>query len=535
MKFLPDKKDSAIKSGKKRKLKIFSAIVLAFLLIWFSVCFGLYFFEDSYYYKPSDLSKSAFSFDAYKIFDKNLNPDIFIDNINYSDIVTDDNSGIKFAKNTFLLNTEKKLSKNEINIIEKNFDCSISGIIDEMNVYQFKTNEYCDLNKLKDICDKIDDISFVNKSLVDYFEETPGSSESNDSPTDYYLNYNSYYEQINAENVLKLRLNCENISIGFIDTYINPDISYLNVINSSDYDFKNFSSEFPAYSNHGSHVSGIAVSKANEYFSGICPGAGIVSFNGLNNTISYWLSSIDEIVCKYNTGIINVSMGYNDYLVLAASLGNKNAENFIKDEAEFFTYSLNSLLTNGHDFLIVTSAGNTNNDHIYKDNDLDFGYGQKKILDKIDILDIFSSGEGKANSIYDSFFNAIYPDFLTDKNINDICRKVSEHIIVVGSIDKNNIISDYSDLGENVDIYAPGENILSYSGNGSYIYMSGTSLSSPFVSGTAALMKEKNKNLTCSEIKDIILSSSDKSVKTQINGETIETPILDVDNCYSSS
>lgn len=59
--------------------------------------------------------------------------------------------------------------------------------------------------------------------------------------------------------------------------------------------------------------------------------------------------------------------------------------------------------------------------------------------------------------------------------------------ITVGSVDQNNRISEFSNYGKCVDIYAPGERILSTLHGGRTATMSGTSMAGPLVAGVIAM------------------------------------------------
>jgi len=83
-------------------------------------------------------------------------------------------------------------------------------------------------------------------------------------------------------------------------------------------------------------------------------------------------------------------------------------------------------------------------------------------------------------------------------------------IIVVGASDGLNQKTGFSSYGENLDILAPGEYILTTTLNNSYEPDSGTSLSAPIVGGVVALMKEANPDLTPAQIEDILHKTADK-------------------------
>jgi len=89
-----------------------------------------------------------------------------------------------------------------------------------------------------------------------------------------------------------------------------------------------------------------------------------------------------------------------------------------------------------------------------------------------------------------------------------------EHVISVTSTDRKDQKSIFANYGNWIDVCAPGSTILSTYLGGGYAYLSGSSMSSPHVSGIAALLASQGKNN--SEIKSIILGSCDQIVGTGI-------------------
>lgn len=73
--------------------------------------------------------------------------------------------------------------------------------------------------------------------------------------------------------------------------------------------------------------------------------------------------------------------------------------------------------------------------------------------------------------------------------------------LAVGSHDKNGLVSSFSTRGGYVDLSAPGSGILSTSNDGSWVFMSGTSMATPHVAGVVALMLATEPGLTPNEVR----------------------------------
>ncbi|NLB81299.1 MAG: S8 family serine peptidase [Clostridiaceae bacterium] len=85
-----------------------------------------------------------------------------------------------------------------------------------------------------------------------------------------------------------------------------------------------------------------------------------------------------------------------------------------------------------------------------------------------------------------------------------------EGVISVGSHNSSGVKSSFSNYNEFVDLSAPGEIVYSTTDDGGYDTGNGTSYSSPYVAGIAALIKSLNPQKTRQNIYDILTTSAIK-------------------------
>ncbi|MDR6763863.1 subtilisin family serine protease [Flavobacterium sp. 2755] len=102
------------------------------------------------------------------------------------------------------------------------------------------------------------------------------------------------------------------------------------------------------------------------------------------------------------------------------------------------------------------------------------------------------------------------PSYPNDNDFENF-KEVSSNFINVGSVThklNSHFVSDFSNYGkQNVDLFAPGEEIYSTSAGNAYKFDSGTSMAAPMVCGTAALIWQYYPKLKASQVKQIILDS----------------------------
>ncbi len=96
------------------------------------------------------------------------------------------------------------------------------------------------------------------------------------------------------------------------------------------------------------------------------------------------------------------------------------------------------------------------------------------------------------------------------------CASPQPNVVCVGASDSSDNAAPFSNYGQTtVDLFAPGVNIASTwtnspTGAGRYVYATGTSMATPMVSGTVALMGAANPALDANELKARLLDSVDE-------------------------
>jgi subtilisin family serine protease len=148
---------------------------------------------------------------------------------------------------------------------------------------------------------------------------------------------------------------------------------------------------------------------------------------------------------------------------------------------------------------------------------MSFGKGQswdKKAVDeavkyamKNDVLLVHAAGnDGSENDGKNNYPN---PSF---EKSGLFGKKKAKNWLEVGASSYRkgqNMIAGFSNYGKTqVDIFAPGVAIYSTAPNNGYAFADGTSMASPVVAGTAALLRSYFPSLTACQVKEVLLESS---------------------------
>ncbi len=172
---------------------------------------------------------------------------------------------------------------------------------------------------------------------------------------------------------------------------------------------------------------------------------------------------------------------------------------------------------------------------------MSFGKGfswNKQIVDeavhyatKNDVLLVHAAGnDGKSNDKSHEDKAGNYPNDTYEKGFGFWFwkKKKSDVWIEVGALSHktgDESAASFSNYGkQNVDVFAPGEEIYSTLPDDEYRYLQGTSMASPVIAGTAAMLRSYFPALSAPQVKEIIMNSSDKlnmDVKLPGDAETL--------------
>lgn len=341
-------------------------------------------------------------------------------------------------------------------------------------------------------CDEAGDMEFVelaipviarknilNATPNDSFDTDPSKTivwdEKNPSGRNWWL------EAINARQAWDYSDYFSTINIGVVDSGFDTDHEELE----GKITFPTFLHKICNIPDtHGTHVAGIIAAKHNNGvgISGICENSNLICVDWYPYIIPLWNTELAiyfglSNCVKAGAKVVNFSLG--------TSNSTEGVNMTMYDEVTIpgaVSYMMASLLSKGYDFVAVQSAGN---------GDIN--------SDPVD-----SRQNGHFTNINESNINT------GSYNISN--EEIMERILIVGAVDNSGrgryIQSDYSNVGPEIDISAPGSEIYSSVVGDEYENIDGTSMSAPIVSAVAGLVWSANPALKGNEVKEILCEST---------------------------
>lgn len=148
---------------------------------------------------------------------------------------------------------------------------------------------------------------------------------------------------------------------------------------------------------------------------------------------------------------------------------------------------------------------------------LNMSFGKDYSPDKKVVWDAMRYAEKKGALLVKAAGNDnldIDTDIHYPTNFDDNGNKIIESVITVGASnpDPNALKASFSNYGKkSVDVFAPGNQILSTVPHDKFKELQGTSMASPITAGVAALVWSHYPKLTAVEVKQIIMNSVNKN------------------------
>ena len=495
--------------------------------------------------------------------------EIYMKDFTEEDIVFDEESGLRYIRNQLLVSAFLGTPKEAIEEIANEVGAVIVGYIEISCDYQFEFTNDVSLEELSVIAEYIDGYPYISDVTLNLVSEISGCTNDalyNDNITcqrvDLDLDNDGVYEwtyavapdpnrrltspdcwdencpygdnwgleAIKAESAWNLINDSTMVKVGVVDYYFE------NVYDNGKAEllYDDFHNNLPFDSNdsdmnHGNHVAGIIGAKKDNQvgIAGVATDVKLYGYSYKAEPNSEW--SLMNYKLAFSTlianhaKVINFSVGFSNLgMIYAATYDNgdngDSAREEINSQASAMSEYFNKMLMAGYDFLIVAAAGNDNDKQVVKCDvsENSFGYRRKTNTDTANAEPNPTGIDAK----YASVINAITPDM----NAN-----VYDHIIVVGSCGSENQFkySAFSNIGNRIDVVAPGENILSTVPHNMfpttysdpeilecYNILSGTSMAAPHVTGIAALMYQVKPSISARRVKSIICSSESKVYRT---------------------
>ena len=362
---------------------------------------------------------------------------------------------IYIKKDGAFVSYEKVNSKDLVNLEPGTYWVQVTAVNSDAKLNQ--------IEKTFEIVEKTipeETITVDNDHIADYTIGTPTEGITKDVTIGSYSN--NLITKLGARTAYEQGWTGEDVKVAVIDTGLKSSFNgtFENGIDMSG------SGTVYDYVGHGSMVSSIiAGSRFDNIQSGIAFDATIVpvkAFSGETGSFKNIVDSIKYVNSRNDVSVANISLG-GSYI----------------SQYEIDTYKNDIIDAVKNDNSFIWAAGN----------------------DGLSCLPVNGSINGQCN------MSAALPSLVGFEELS-----TSDGAwIIVGSVDDNKVISDFSNLaGVTKDYFmvAYGENVV-VKDDSSYYYASGTSFAAPQVTAAFALLSQKFPYLTGRDKQDILLSTSE--------------------------
>lgn len=351
------------------------------------------------------------------------------------------------------------LKKFSIDVINKfiNDSIKVTYYAEAYKRVQFKVPTTRQTELKRSIKENFNHVKFV------CYESILSTNQTRTDPGFNNPDYTWFYDQIGLFDAWDRTMGDPKIKIAVLDDSFDPN--HKEIINRMEnpWNVFEYSNSIKTYNkfNHGTHVAGTVVGEINNGLgiSGVAPKCKLIPIQIANSHGKITTSSVlDGIFYALKNGadVINMSFGID----LSHAFGNIS-----EDQQKMYAKTL------------------------YVDEEAMWNE-VFEIASKEGVVIVQAAGNSSAIAALDPM-------------------KRSEIAIVVGATDRNKKVAEFSNYGNEVDIYAPGVGIYSAVPNQNFKMMDGTSMSSPIVAGCVALIKSINNQLSTAEIKQMINDSAE--------------------------
>ncbi len=290
--------------------------------------------------------------------------------------------------------------------------------------------------------------------------------EKNDTPNDPYYSYQWGLTNINASAAWDQITGSNNVLIAVIDTGV--DINHVDLSGN-------------IWVNPGEIPNNGIDDDGNGYIDDIHGWNFVNENNNVTDDNGHGTHVTGTIAAVGNNGLGVTGLMWT-VRIMPLKILDKNGSGAMDDAISAISYA-NQM---GVDIINNSWGGNK------------YSQALKDAIDASSALVVCSAGNNPSSGGNNDDINPNYPSSFNSSNL-----------ISVTATDALDYLAYFSDYGiESVDVAAPGVGIYSTT-PGSYGYLSGTSMASPYVSGLAGLIKSLHPELTSLQIKATIMNNVD--------------------------